>query len=58
MLPHLAERLEQEVPGALGEADILDHDQLAVDDFHRRHEPLFSLLRPVVSPVGIEPTTT
>ena len=58
MLPHLREWLHQEAHEPLDRAEILDYDLLAVDDFHRRHEPRFSFLGPVVSPVGIEPTTT
>ena len=56
-MPHLRERLGEEADRALQRAEILDHDLLAVDDVHRRHEPRLSFLDPVVSPVGVEPTT-
>ena len=58
MVPHLQEGLGEETLDALQRVESLDHDLLAVDDIHRRHEPRVSFSRAVVSPVGIEPTTT
>jgi hypothetical protein len=37
---------------------VLDHDLLAVHHSHGRHSAGLSFLPAVVSPVGIEPTTT
>jgi hypothetical protein len=54
---HLFEGSHDETRGALQRAEIIDHDLLAVDDLHRRHEPRLSFSNPVVSPVGYDPTT-